>query len=174
MPADLKDRVSVDFLKRNVCAPLEREDGTVRVAVEDPYDLTRLDAIKAMNLAPRYEFVVGLREDILAWVRATYGESGPMVEEADLGRIIMDLGTGEEDEVEGAEEEEEPEVDETDSGVVRLANQIIIDAYKRGRLRHPRRALRQALPHRGSPPGRRRVREYTEVPATTATPSSRA
>ena len=58
---EIKERVSADFLKKNLCAPLERHEGTVRVAVEDPYDLTRLDAIKAMNLAPRYEFVVGLK-----------------------------------------------------------------------------------------------------------------
>jgi type II secretory ATPase GspE/PulE/Tfp pilus assembly ATPase PilB-like protein len=131
MPAELKERISSDFLKKNVCAPLERRGGTVRVAVEDPYDLTRLDAIKAMNMAPRHEFVVGLRDDILAWVRLSFGETGPVVEEADLGRIILDLGTGEEDEVEEAEAEA-PEIDETDSGIVRLCNQIIIDAYNRG------------------------------------------
>jgi type II secretory ATPase GspE/PulE/Tfp pilus assembly ATPase PilB-like protein len=131
MPDELKGRVSADFLKKNVCAPLDRRNGTVRVAVEDPYDLTRLDAIKAMNIAPRHEFLVGLRDDILTWVRASYGESGPMVDEADLGRIIMDLGAGEEDELEEADDQE-PEIDETDSGVVRLCNQIIIDAYKRG------------------------------------------
>jgi type II secretory ATPase GspE/PulE/Tfp pilus assembly ATPase PilB-like protein len=130
MPEDLKGRVSADFLKKNVCAPLGREGTTVRVAVEDPYDLTRLDSIKAMNLAPRYEFLVGLRDDILEYVRKSYGETGPVVEEADLGRIILDLGAGEEDELEG--EEQEPEIDETDSGVVRLCNQIIIDAYNRG------------------------------------------
>jgi type II secretory ATPase GspE/PulE/Tfp pilus assembly ATPase PilB-like protein len=101
--------------------------------VEDPYDLTRLDAIKAMNLAPRCEFVVGLREDILACVRASYGEAGPVVEEADLGRIINDLGTGEEGEIEGeGEKEGQPELDETDSGIVKLCNQIIIDAYNKG------------------------------------------
>jgi len=131
MPADLKDRISVDFLKKNVCAPIGREAGTVRVAVEDPYDLTRLDAIKAMNLAPRCEFQVGLRDDILGWVRASYGESGPVQDEADLGRIILDLGTGEEDEFEGTEEAT-PEIDETDSGIVRACNKIIIDAYNRG------------------------------------------
>ena len=70
-------------------------EAAVRVAVEDPYDLTRLDAIKAMNLAPRCEFLVGLRDDILGWVRASYGETGPVQDEADLGRIILDLGTGE-------------------------------------------------------------------------------
>ena len=132
IPEDLKQRVSADFLKKNACAPLERREGTVRVAVEDPYDLTRLDSIKAMNLAPRYEFVVGLREDILAYVRASYGEAGPVVEEADLGRIINDLGTGEEGEVEGEAEPATPEVDETDSGIVKLCNQIIIDAYNKG------------------------------------------
>jgi transcriptional regulator with GAF, ATPase, and Fis domain len=46
IPEELKQRVSLDFLKKNVCAPLERRDGTVKVAVEDPYDLTRLDAIR--------------------------------------------------------------------------------------------------------------------------------
>jgi type II secretory ATPase GspE/PulE/Tfp pilus assembly ATPase PilB-like protein len=132
IPEDLKQRVSADFLKKNLCAPLERREGTVRVAVEDPYDLTRLDSIKAMNLAPRYEFLVGLRDDILAHVRAGYGESGPVVEEADLGRIINDLGTGEEGEVDGETEEKQPEVDETDSGIVKLCNQIIIDGYNKG------------------------------------------
>jgi type II secretory ATPase GspE/PulE/Tfp pilus assembly ATPase PilB-like protein len=132
MPEDLKQRVSSDYLKKNVCAPIDRRDGTVRVAVEDPYDLTRLDAIKVMNLAPRCEFLVGLRDDILAFVRSSYGESGPVVEEADLGRIINDLGSGEESEVEGEAEPLAPEVDETDSGVVRLCNQIIIDGYNKG------------------------------------------
>jgi type II secretory ATPase GspE/PulE/Tfp pilus assembly ATPase PilB-like protein len=132
VPEDLKQRVSADFLKKNVCAPLERRDGTVRVAVEDPYDLTRLDAIKAMNIAPRCDFVVGLREDILACIRASYGEAGPVVEEADLGRIINDLGTGEEGEIEGTDGDAQPEIDETDSGVVKLCNQIIIDAYNKG------------------------------------------
>jgi len=46
-----------------------------------------------MNLAPRYEFLVGLRDEILAWVRASYGETGPVVDDADLSRIINDLGT---------------------------------------------------------------------------------
>jgi type II secretory ATPase GspE/PulE/Tfp pilus assembly ATPase PilB-like protein len=132
MPEDLKRRVSSEFLQKYVCAPFERRDSTVRVAVEDPHDLTRLDAIKAMNIAPRYEFMVGLRDDILTWVRASFGETGPVQEEADLGRIILDLGAGEEDEVEAAEEEAAPEIDETDSGIVRLCNQIIIDAYNRG------------------------------------------
>jgi type II secretory ATPase GspE/PulE/Tfp pilus assembly ATPase PilB-like protein len=131
---DIKARVTPEFLKKNMCAPIEKKEGTLLVAVEDPYDLTRLDAIKAMNLAPRHDFQVGIRQDILDYINASYGiQSGSSAEEQDLGRIIMELGSGEEDELEGSEEQaKEPEIDETDSGIVRLANQVIIDAFNKG------------------------------------------
>jgi type II secretory ATPase GspE/PulE/Tfp pilus assembly ATPase PilB-like protein len=51
----------------------------------------------------------------------------------DIGQIIMSLEAGEEGEMEGEEQNpNEPEVDETDSGIVKLANKIIIDAYNKG------------------------------------------
>ncbi|HET7291060.1 MAG TPA: ATPase, T2SS/T4P/T4SS family [Vicinamibacteria bacterium] len=132
IPEDIKARLTPEFLKKNMCAPIEKKEGTLLVAVEDPYDLTRLDAIKAMNLAPRHDFHVGIRQDILDYINSSYGiQGGTSPEEQDLGRIIMELGSGEEDELEG-EESKEPEIDETDSGIVKLANQIIIDAYHKG------------------------------------------
>jgi type II secretory ATPase GspE/PulE/Tfp pilus assembly ATPase PilB-like protein len=133
MPEELKGRLAADFLKKNVCAPLEKREGTLHIAVEDPYDLTRLDAIKAINLAPRHDFKVGLKSDIIEYINRSYGlESASGGEqEQDLGRIIMELGSGTEDEMEEAEPEA-PEIDETDSGIVKLANSIIIEAYNRG------------------------------------------
>src|SRR5687768_15736212 len=128
MPNDLKERLTVDFLKKNVCAPLEKKEGTLIVAVEDPYDLTRLDAIKAMNLAPRHDFVIALKKDINDYTNVSFGVSTPSAEEADLGRIIMELGTGEEEEFQEEDPNAVPELDETDSGIVKLCNQIIIDA----------------------------------------------
>jgi type II secretory ATPase GspE/PulE/Tfp pilus assembly ATPase PilB-like protein len=133
MPEELKGRLTAEFLKKNMCAPLEKREGSLFVAVEDPYDLTRLDAIKAMNLAPRHEFLVALRDEINDYINASYGMAQGQPDEADLGRIIMDLGSGEEEE----EEQQEPtgplaDVDETDRGIIRLCNQIIIDAYNRG------------------------------------------
>ncbi len=130
MPDELKERLTAEFLKKNMCAPVDKKEGTLTVAVEDPYDLTRLDAIKAMNLAPRHDFLVGLKADIVAYINRTYGVTTLTAEEQDLGRIITALGSGEEDEVE--EQAPEPEVDETDSGIVRLCNQMIVDGYNRG------------------------------------------
>jgi type II secretory ATPase GspE/PulE/Tfp pilus assembly ATPase PilB-like protein len=139
IPEDIKARLTAEFLKKNCSAPVEKKEGTLFVAVEDPYDLTRLDAIKAMNLAPRHEFMVGLKPDIFDYIKASYGEGSGQgsgdSQEQDLGRIIMELGTGEEDELEGGPEQDPnapPEVDETDTGIVKLANQIIIEAYNKG------------------------------------------
>ncbi len=132
MPPELKERLSPDFMRKNVVAPIEKDGGVLHVAVEDPYDLTRLDAIKAMNLAPRHDFHVALKSDILEYIGSTFGESGAGGAKAeDLGRIIMELGAGTEDEMEEALPEE-PELDESDTGIVRLANQIIIEAYNKG------------------------------------------
>jgi type II secretory ATPase GspE/PulE/Tfp pilus assembly ATPase PilB-like protein len=131
IPDDIRSRLTPEFLRKNNYAPIERREGTLLVAVEDPFDLTRLDTIKAMNLAPRNEFVVALRDDIVAYINSSYGVA-PTTDERDLGRIISELGSGEEDEVEGEPEAAQPEVDETDSGIVKLANQMIIDAYNKG------------------------------------------
>ena len=136
MPADLKERLTPEFLKKNMFAPIEKKEGTLQVAVEDPYDLTRLDAIKAMNLAPRHDFLVALRMDIMDYINTTYGGTAggnQTVAEEDLGRIIMELGAGTEEEVEGnPDPNAPPEPDETEPGVVKLANQVIIDAYNKG------------------------------------------
>src|SRR5712692_6424027 len=130
---DLKERVPSDMWKKYVCAPVERRPGVLVLAVDDPQDLTRLDGIRAMNLSPRYEFMVGLKHEILAYIAASYGESVEQASDggADLAKIIDMLGEGE-----GVAEEEvkddAPEIDETDSGIVKLANQLILEAFNKG------------------------------------------
>src|SRR3989442_13829177 len=75
IPQDLRERVPSEMWKKYTCAPVERRPGVLIVAVDDPQDLTRLDGIRAMNLAPRYDFQIGLRHEILAYIANSYGES---------------------------------------------------------------------------------------------------
>jgi type II secretory ATPase GspE/PulE/Tfp pilus assembly ATPase PilB-like protein len=135
IPAELKERVGSEIWKKNVAAPVERKPGMLVVAIDDPQDLTRLDGIRAMNLAPRYEFHVGMKHDILAYIAKSYGErmeaDGTTGESADWAKILDSLGEGEKVELEDAPKDE-PELDETDSGIVKLANQLIIEAFARG------------------------------------------
>jgi type II secretory ATPase GspE/PulE/Tfp pilus assembly ATPase PilB-like protein len=134
IPADVRDRVGPEMWKKYVCAPVERRAGVLVLAVDDPQDLTRLDGIRAMNLSPRYEFRVGLKHEILAYIAASYGEKsdGTPTDAADLAKIINMLGEGEGEVEEEKDKGTEPEIDETDSGIVRLANQLIIEAFNRG------------------------------------------
>ena len=133
--ADLRERVPSDMWKKYICAPVERRPGLLVIAVDDPQDLTRLDGIRAMNLAPRYDFLVGLKHEILAYIGASYGEKTAEENQADggvdLAKIIGSLGEGEA-ELEDEKKDDVPEIDETDSGIVKLANQLIIEAYARG------------------------------------------
>ena len=130
---DMRDRVQSDMWKKYVCAPVERRPALLVIAVDDPQDLTRLDGIRAMNLAPRYDFMVGMKHEILAYIAASYGEKVDVSQsESDLAKIIEMLGEGDA-QIEEEEVKEGPaEIDETDSGIVRLVNQLIIEAYNRG------------------------------------------
>ncbi len=135
IPQDLRERVPSDMWKKYVCAPVERKPGVLVIAVDDPQDLTRLDGIRAMNLSPRYDFQVAMRHEIMAYIYASYGEKPQDATSeggADLAKIIETLGDGEKVELDDEPKPDEPEIDETDSGIVRLANQLIIEAFNRG------------------------------------------
>jgi type II secretory ATPase GspE/PulE/Tfp pilus assembly ATPase PilB-like protein len=133
IPQDLRERVQSDMWKKYVCAPVERRAGMVVIAVDDPQDLTRLDGIRSMNLAPRYDFQVGMKDDIIAYIMSSYGEKAAVEsnEGLDLAKILNELGDGE-GELEDQQKDDAPEIDETDSGIVKLANQLILEAAARG------------------------------------------
>ncbi|MBW3566186.1 MAG: GspE/PulE family protein [Acidobacteria bacterium] len=133
--SDLMERVGSEIWKKYTCAPVDRQGGVLIIAVDDPHDLTRLDAIRSMSLAARYDFWVGTKSDILDYIGKSYGikiEDRNTIDGIDIEEILESLGDGE---VEIEQEEELPddqEIDETDSGIVALANQLILDAYRKG------------------------------------------
>ncbi|HEY0788640.1 MAG TPA: GAF domain-containing protein, partial [Thermoanaerobaculia bacterium] len=97
IPDDLRQRITSDIWKKYVCAPVERRAGVLIMVVEDPHDLTKLDAIRAMSLSARYDFWVGLKPDIMAYIANSYGESlEPTDAQAgDVSKILTELGEGE-------------------------------------------------------------------------------
>ena len=122
------------------------------VAVEDPYDLTRLDAIKAMNLAPRHDFVVApAGSDIIDYINASYGVTTPVGARRRTSAASSSSSASAR-RTRSSEEDADaaPEVDETDSGIVKLCQPDHHRRLQPRRLRHPRRALRQARAHRRS------------------------
>ena len=144
----------------------------MRVAVEDPYDLTRLDAIKAMNLAPRYEFLVGLRDDILACVRASYGETGPggRRRPTSAGSSTTSAPARRTSSRARPRRSSSPRSTRRTAAIVKLCNQIIIDAYNRGASDIHVEPYGKTLAHHRPPAHRRRL---PEVPRGAGPPPQR-
>jgi type II secretory ATPase GspE/PulE/Tfp pilus assembly ATPase PilB-like protein len=123
-PPDLMKDLKLEFLKRNVWLPVRREDNAILVLIDNPQDLQRVDAIYQLLRGQQIKLAVGLRKDINMFLAAAGGE---LQSKDNIGNILTDLGaeaTLEKDEATSGD------LDENDSAVIRLANQIIIDAFK--------------------------------------------
>jgi type II secretory ATPase GspE/PulE/Tfp pilus assembly ATPase PilB-like protein len=126
-PPDLMRDLKLEFLKRNLWLPLKRErDGTTIVLIDNPQDIQRVDSVHQVLRGHKVQLAVGLKKDIQQFLAAAGGEgSGPR---ASMSEILSDLGA--EAQAEKDIDASGGEVDENDSAVIRLANQIIVDAFK--------------------------------------------
>ena len=128
---ELLKTLNIDYLKNNFWIPLKREKDGIQILIDDPNNLNRIQDIKRIFPGRSIQFVVGLRQDILQYVYAAAGEPDPSVGKGgSLADIMGELVS--ESEAEKAEDVNAQIVDENDSAIVRLANQIISDAYKAG------------------------------------------
>jgi type II secretory ATPase GspE/PulE/Tfp pilus assembly ATPase PilB-like protein len=124
-PPDLMKDLKLEFLKRNLWLPVRRDGNAIVVLIDNPQDLQRGDAIHQLLRGQNIQLAVGFRKDIAAFLAGAGGEGHS---KDNIGNILTALGE------ETAFEKEElvgtDIVDENDSAVIRLANQIIIDAFK--------------------------------------------
>jgi type II secretory ATPase GspE/PulE/Tfp pilus assembly ATPase PilB-like protein len=124
-PPDLMKDLKLEFLKRNTWLPIRREDDGILVLIDNPQDLQRVDAIHQLLRGQAVKLAVGLRKDINTFLAVAGGELQQSKD--NIGNILTDLGA------EAVMEKDEVgtgDIDENDSAVIRLANQIIIDAFK--------------------------------------------
>jgi len=126
IPGDLLAKLKQVFLKGNLWVPLERVDGRVKILIDNPQSLDKIDSVKSLIPAEKYEFAIGLREDILQFLDYFYGTPA----EADEGSIDDILGKLDS----GTDDDEDDAVDmlsEDDSAIVKLVNKIIIDGHRK-------------------------------------------
>jgi type II secretory ATPase GspE/PulE/Tfp pilus assembly ATPase PilB-like protein len=122
----LKD-LNFEFLKANCWLPLRRDGATIEVLVDNPKDLLKTEHIQMLLRGAPLRWLVSLRPDILQYLASATGRH------PELGSIQDILGELTEEAL--ALEDDDDNVGglgENDSTIVRLANQIIVDAYKRG------------------------------------------
>ena len=129
---ELLKNLNVDYLKKNHWMPLKRDRTAIEILTDDPGDLDRVQDIKRTFPGLNIRFAVSLRRDIAQFLSSATGQSdsggnGRKLDE-NVSDILGELVT--EAQSEATEESTGGGLDENDSAIVRLANQIIADAYR--------------------------------------------
>jgi type II secretory ATPase GspE/PulE/Tfp pilus assembly ATPase PilB-like protein len=128
---DLLKNLNVDFLKKNHWMPLKRDRTAIEILTDDPGDLDRVQDIKRTFPGLNIRFAVSLRRDISQFLSSATGQSdaGGRKLDENVSDILGELVT--EAQAEAMEESSAGGgLDENDNAIVRLANQIIADAYR--------------------------------------------
>jgi type II secretory ATPase GspE/PulE/Tfp pilus assembly ATPase PilB-like protein len=128
---ELLKNLNVDYLKKNHWMPLKRDRTAIEILTDDPGDLDRVQDIKRTFPGLNIRFAVSLRRDIAQFLGSATGQSDSGARKLDenVSDILGELVT--EAQAEAMEEASAGGgLDENDSAIVRLANQIIADAYR--------------------------------------------
>jgi type II secretory ATPase GspE/PulE/Tfp pilus assembly ATPase PilB-like protein len=130
---ELLRNLNIDYLRKNHWMPLKRDKTAIEILTDDPGDLDRVQDIKRTFPGLNIRFAVSLRRDIAQFLAAATGQGdalGKLNENVSdiLGELVSEAQQEAEEEASAAASG----LDENDSAIVRLANQIIADAYKLG------------------------------------------
>jgi type II secretory ATPase GspE/PulE/Tfp pilus assembly ATPase PilB-like protein len=126
-PPDLMRDLKLEYLKKALWLPLRRGDNGLTVLVDNPQDIQKIDAINHLLPRQKITLAVGLRKDILQYLGASSGEL--TAKGGSIGDILGALQAEEAGEQQGSDDVD-AEVDENDSAIIRLTNQLIVDACR--------------------------------------------
>jgi type II secretory ATPase GspE/PulE/Tfp pilus assembly ATPase PilB-like protein len=131
---ELLKNLNVDYLKKNHWMPLKRDRTAIEILTDDPGDLDRVADIKRTFPGLNIRFAISLRRDIAQFLGAATGQGqGDIGSTRKLDENVSDiLGELVNEAQEAAAEDAGGGLDENDNAIVRLANQIIADAYRQG------------------------------------------
>ncbi len=128
IPKHLFKKLNLSYLKSSRWVPVGGNEEKVIVLIDDPNDFNRIMEVQQVLNVQSYEFRVGIKEDILAFL----GEGSATVEEGGSDANISDLLGRLEGESELHEEQDMSDAiataTETDSTVIQLVNKFIVDA----------------------------------------------
>ncbi len=128
---ELLKNLNIDYLKKNHWMPLKRDRSAIEVLTDDPGDLDRVQDIKRTFPGLNIRFAVSLRKDISQFLSvSTSTADAPSKLNENVSDILGELVN--ESQLEAQEDASAAGLDENDNAIVRLANQIIADAFRQG------------------------------------------
>ena len=123
---DLLKNLNLDYLKKNYWIPLKRDQNVLEVLIDDPHDLDKALDIRRAFPGLTIRLAVGLRRDIAQFLLAASDQADGW----SINEILDELVN--EARLDVQRQARVAHVTEDDCAIVRLANQIIADAYRFG------------------------------------------
>src|SRR6185436_12734615 len=124
--ADLLKSLNLDYLKKNLWLPITRRGSLIDVLTSDPHDLDKGWDVRRTFPGMTIRYAVGLRRDIEQFLHLATGQGASGSIGAILGELINEIH------LEPAINSVSGAIDENDSAIVRLTNQVIAEADRLG------------------------------------------
>ncbi len=123
---DLLKMLNLDYLKNNLWLPITRRGSLIDVLTRDPHDLDKGWDVRRTFPGMTIRYAVGLRRDIEQFLHLAIGQGMSGSIGAILGELTNDIPR------EPTVEPLSGGIDENDSAIVRLTNQVIVEADRLG------------------------------------------
>jgi type II secretory ATPase GspE/PulE/Tfp pilus assembly ATPase PilB-like protein len=124
--ADLLKTLNLDYLKKNLWLPIARRGSLIDVLTSDPHDLDKGWDVRRAFPGMTIRYAVGLRRDIEQFLNLVRGQGTGGSIGSILGELINEIH------LEPAGDPVSGGIDENDSAIVRLTNQVIAEADRLG------------------------------------------
>jgi type II secretory ATPase GspE/PulE/Tfp pilus assembly ATPase PilB-like protein len=122
-PKLVKD-LSHDYLRKHRWLPLKCDGEVLDVLIDNPHDIEKGHDIKRAFPGLTIRYAVSLRCDIEQFLQSIIGEADTRSIADTLGELVQEAKTEQSSDIVS------DGIDENDSAIVRLANQIIVEAYR--------------------------------------------
>ena len=124
--SDLLKTLNVDYLKNNLWLPIARRGALIDVLTSDPHNLDKGWDVRRTFPGVTIRYAVGLRRDIEQFLQLAKGQGTSGSIGAILGELINEI------QLEPVGDPVSGGIDENDSAIVRLTNQVIAEADRLG------------------------------------------
>jgi type II secretory ATPase GspE/PulE/Tfp pilus assembly ATPase PilB-like protein len=124
--ADLLKTLNLDYFKKNLWLPIARRGSLIDVLTSDPHDLDKGWDVRRTFPGMTIRYAVGLRRDIERFLHLAKGQGTSGSIGAILGELVNEIH------LEPAIDPVSSGIDENDSAIVRLTNQVIAEADRLG------------------------------------------
>ena len=136
IPYELLTKLKKSFLVQNSWVPMswDMSTGIVEIVVDDPGDLVKTDHIAVLMKTSKINYSVGVKEDIAKIISHFFDQKSDagIVEEGEDGADALDMMPDIDFEEDEEEEDYGEDLDESSSQVVRMVDQVLISAYRKG------------------------------------------